>query len=68
MLKIRVEGKEKDIKMFLNDIHCNESIEVNSISNLYPNRKNVYSRCYLEIEFNGEKDETELVDSWESTK
>ena len=68
MLKIRVEGKEKDIKMFLNDIHCNESIEVNSISNLYPNRKNVYSRCYLEIELNGEKDETELVDSWESVK
>ena len=54
--------------MFLNDIHCNESIEVNSISNLYPNRKNVYSRCYLEIEFNGEKDETELVDSWENAK
>ena len=68
MLKIRVEGKEKDIKMFLNDIHCNESIEVNSISNLYPNRKNVYSRFYLEIEFNDEKDETELVDSWESAK
>ncbi len=60
MLKLRVEGKEKDIKMFLNDIHCNESIEINSISNLYPNRKNVYSRCYLEIEFNDQKDGGDL--------
>ncbi len=52
MLKLRVEGKEDDIRLFLDDIHCNENIEVNSISDLYPNRKNVYSRCYLEIEFN----------------
>lgn len=60
MLKLRVEGKEKDIQMFLNDIHCNDCIEINSISNLYPNRKNVYSRCYLEIEFNDQKDEGDL--------
>ena len=57
MLKIRVEGKEKDIQLFLDDIHCNESVEINSISDLYPNRKNVYSRCYLEIEFKEPKKE-----------
>ncbi len=51
MIKLRVEGKEKDIERFLLDIHCNENVEINSISDLYPNRKNVYSRCYLEIEF-----------------
>ena len=50
MIKLRVEGKEKDIQIFLKDIHCNDNIEVYSISDLYPNRKNVYSRCYLEIE------------------
>lgn len=56
MLKLRVEGKEKDIEMFLNDIRHNESIEVDSISDLYPNRKNVYSRCYLEIELKERKE------------
>ena len=60
MLKIRVEGKEKDIQLFLNSIHRNDSVEVNSISDLYPNRKNVYSRCYLEIEFNDLKDEGDI--------
>ncbi len=50
MLKLRIEGKEMDIGRFIENIHCNESIEVNSISDLYPNRKSIYSRCYLEIE------------------
>ncbi len=50
MLKLRVEGKENDIRRYLEIIHTDEMIEINSISDLYPNRKNVYSRCYLEIE------------------
>ncbi len=56
MLKLRVEGKEDDIRLFLEHIHCDESVEINSISDLYPNRKNVYSRCYLEIELIAKKD------------
>ena len=50
MLKLRIEGKETDIQKYLEYIHADEGIEVNSISALYPNRKSVYSRCYLEIE------------------
>ena len=50
MLKLRVEGNENDIRRYLEIIHSDESIEINSISDLYPNRKNVYSRYYLEIE------------------
>ncbi|MBR0419294.1 MAG: hypothetical protein IJI66_09000 [Erysipelotrichaceae bacterium] len=50
MLKLRIEGKESEISRFIENIHCNESVEVNSISDLYPNRKSIYSRCYLEIE------------------
>ena len=53
MIKLRVEGLEKEIKRFLADIHCIENIEVYNISNLYKNRKSVYSRCYMEIEFTG---------------
>ena len=56
MIKLRVEGKEQDIQRFLKDIHCNDNIEVYSISDLYPNRKNVYSRCYLEIELKDRKE------------
>ena len=50
MLKLRIEGKESEINRFIENIHCDESVEVNSISDLYPNRKSIYSRCYLEIE------------------
>ena len=50
MLKLRIEGKEPEINRFIENIHCNESLEVNSISDFYPNRKSIYSRCYLEIE------------------
>ncbi|MBR2533345.1 MAG: hypothetical protein IKE50_01005 [Erysipelotrichaceae bacterium] len=49
MLKLRIEGKETDIQKYLEYIQVDKGIEVNSISALYPNRKNVYSRCYLEI-------------------
>ena len=55
MLKIRIEGKEEDIMAYLNDLHCDEDIEVCSISGLYPNRNSIYSRCYLEIELNGKE-------------
>ena len=51
MLKLRVEGKDNDIRDYVSHIKEDASIEINSVSDLYPNRKNVYSRCYLEIEF-----------------
>lgn len=50
MLKLRIEGKEKEINRFVEIIRCNESVEIDSISGLYPNRNSIYSRCYLEIE------------------
>ncbi len=51
MIKLRVEGKDNDIREYVSHIRNDENIEINSVSDLYPNRKNVYSRCYLEIEF-----------------
>lgn len=55
MLKLRIEGRESEISRFIENIHCNESVEINSISDFYPNRKSIYSRCYLEIEFINEE-------------
>lgn len=53
MLKIRIEGKEKEIHDFIELIRNNESYTVNSISRLYKNNAtmSIYSRCYIEIEF-----------------
>ena len=59
MIKLRVEGKDNDIREYVSHIRNDENIEINSVSDLYPNRKNVYSRCYLEIEFNLENPEDE---------
>lgn len=59
MIKLRVEGKDNDIRDYVSHIRNDENIEVNSVSDLYPNRKNVYSRCYLEIEFDFKKLENE---------
>lgn len=53
MLKIRIEGKEKEIYDFIELIRNNENYTVNSISRLYRNNAtmSIYSRCYIEIEF-----------------
>ena len=56
MLKLRIEGKVTDIQEYLEYIHTDKGIEVNSISTLYPNRNCIYSRCYLEIELNDKKE------------
>ena len=56
MLKIRIEGKEKEICDFIELFRNNESYTVNSISRLHRNNAamSIYSRCYIEIEFDRE--------------
>ena len=59
MLKIRVEGKENEINDFISLIRNSDDFTVNSISRIYKNNStmSIYSRCYIEIEFDEDKGE-----------
>jgi len=54
MLKIRIEGKEREIDKYIEIIRKSDDYAVNSISRMYRNNAtmSIYSRCYIEIEFN----------------
>ena len=56
MLKIRLEGKEKEIYRFINVLKESNKYEICNISRLIRNTTSlsIYSRCYIEIEFDSE--------------
>ena len=57
MLKIRVEGKEKEIYDYIDLIRNSDEYTVNSISRLFKNNESmsVYSRRYIEIELDNDE-------------
>ena len=57
MLKIRVEGKEKEIYDYIDLIRNSDEYTVNSISRLFKNNESmsVYSRCYIEIKLDNDE-------------
>lgn len=52
MIKIRLEGKEKEINKYIENMKNDEKIEVYNISKLIhkSNEISLYWRCFLEIE------------------
>ncbi len=58
MLKIRLEGKEEEINRYISIIKGNyDEYEVCCISRIIRNTTSmsIYSRCYIEIEFNDQE-------------
>lgn len=62
MIKVRIEGKEKELKDYIEKLKNDEQIEIYNISDIVHKKEEIslYWRCYLEIEVVDTK-ETEVI-------
>lgn len=53
IVKLRIESSKEEIKKFTDKLSTDESLKINSISEIYPNSRgiSIYDRCFVEVEF-----------------
>ena len=63
MIKVRIEGKEKEIKNYIEKLKKDEQIEIYNISDIVHKKEEIslYWRCFLEIEVVNDKENEVIV-------
>lgn len=53
IVKLRIESSKEEIRKFTDKLSADNSLKVNSISEIYPNSRgiSIYDRCFVEVEF-----------------
>ncbi|MDO4957507.1 MAG: hypothetical protein Q4E60_10895 [Bacteroidales bacterium] len=53
IVKLRIESSKEEIRKFTDKLRADETLKVNSISEIYPNNRgiSIYDRCFAEVEF-----------------
>lgn len=53
IVKLRIESSKEEIRRFTEKLSSDESLVINSISEIYPNSRgiSIYDRCFMEVEF-----------------
>ena len=67
IIKLRIESSKEEIRNFTDKLSKDDTLTINSISEVYPNSRGVsiYDRCFVEIEMKKEKLESRGNGIWQ---